>query len=449
MIVYPEGRRRNRAYQLQLSDPWRFGTAREAQNEGGPAASASEAEGYGDTSAEAYQRGEPAVSLGPISVSRDDLLKAYQRAKGRGGPVVSDGVTKVSSIMSLQAYQQRDGAGEEQGDVSGERASETAESVPAENGVATSFPVGFGAEAYQQNGTKRASEEGGVTKTPSPSPSPSLSPAPPIPSPTPTPSPSDSFAPLRSTKESAAAGAGGDQANEEAGKARKRREPERPRGEGQGQGELLPSVAAEAEQIEAERRKKSLHRFVTLLSELGLDGTMLTGKAYAKQAAVLGRMIEAHGHDDVETAMRGMGGIYPFSSGDPWDALTLERRFVEALASGRKIERAKLSGDVSALPEPERARARAQRAEEERRRIAEDEEAHRAAVAAWRERISERLAAEERDVKLRFWKEAERAYDDLPLRVDDSKRRAFIVELALANYGAAVGDPPPRLERSR
>lgn len=49
-----------------------------------------------------------------------------------------------------------------------------------------------------------------------------------------------------------------------------------------------------------------------------------------KQAGVAKRMLDRYGIDAVRVAVAGMGHLYPYSEGQPWDLFDLERKFLKA-----------------------------------------------------------------------------------------------------------------------
>src|SRR5690606_39874543 len=270
-----------------------------------------------------------------------------------------------------------------------------------------------------------------------PAPSPSLSPAPPNP-------------PLTPPVPSSADASEGTAAKRRASKRRKKEE----------QGELLSELieaqkeirARQKEQEEQERKERTpsnatTHQLMALVIEQGLAGQIVSGPMYGKQAAVIKRLVRDNGEDAVRRAIRGMAGVYPYSGGEAWDAFTLERHFAKALAAAGKIERAREDGDLDALPEEEREAERQRRIEEQRaRREAEErerEEKARREAEAWRNRVRERIMAEPEEVRRQHWNEAKEAFARFGLRIPEAKRKAFLENLALANYGKKIGDPPP------
>lgn len=215
------------------------------------------------------------------------------------------------------------------------------------------------------------------------------------------------------------------------------------------QGELLPEVAAEEKaRLEAEAAH-STQRLMKIMTAIGLYGSPLKGRAYGKQAAVVKRLVEEHGGDTVENAMRGMVALYPYSEGEPWDAFRLEKRFHEAAAKAQQVERAKLTGDIEALPESERERAREQvrKQREEQREKAEAlaDRIFRRKMKAWEETILERIRSEPKEKQKALWDTAKREVEALPLaKIPEEKKKDMIRNLALTRYGTEIGTPAPR-----
>jgi hypothetical protein len=53
-------------------------------------------------------------------------------------------------------------------------------------------------------------------------------------------------------------------------------------------------------------------------------------KDTAKQGAVAKRLVDRYGTDAIRLAIRGMGHLFPYSRGHPWDLFDLERQFLKA-----------------------------------------------------------------------------------------------------------------------
>ena len=52
-----------------------------------------------------------------------------------------------------------------------------------------------------------------------------------------------------------------------------------------------------------------------------------------KQAGVAKRLVQRYGKENIRLAVAGMGHLYPYSDGEPWDLFDLERKFLKAVQS--------------------------------------------------------------------------------------------------------------------
>lgn len=377
-----------------------------------------------------YPEGQPANRPYPIALTDPWGGSATGSANGSAENGVTTPQTARFSVLADQQTDQQTDQRTVVVQVAASGSAKSEQGGSAENGVAARFSSPFDDEADQQN-------EAGADQH-GPTPFPSLSPEPPNPPLTP-PVPSSANAPEGTAAPKR--------------RASKQRKKER-------QGELLPELleaqkevrARQKEQEEQERKERTpsnatTHQLMALVIEQGLAGQIVSGPMYGKQAAVLKRLVRDNGEDAVRRAIRGMAGVYPYSGGEAWDAFTLERHFAKALAAAGKIERAREDGDLDALPEAEREAERQRRIAEQRaKREAEErerEEKARREAEAWRNRVRERIMAEPEEVRRRHWEEAKEVFSRFGLRIPEAKRKAFLENLALANYGKKIGDPPP------
>src|SRR5690606_17701507 len=143
------------------------------------------------------------------------------------------------------------------------------------------------------------------------------------------------------------------------------------------------------------KEEPPVHRLMRLLVSIGLGDVQLKGGMWSRQAAVIKRLCAENGPELVERAIRGMVRLYPYSSGSPFDAFAVERRFVEALAVTS-------NGDGGAVTPAEREERQERAREEDVARRLE----HRARLDEWRAMVSERLRGEPKTVKQEIWKAA-------------------------------------------
>lgn len=71
-----------------------------------------------------------------------------------------------------------------------------------------------------------------------------------------------------------------------------------------------------------------------------------TKKEIGKQAGVLKKLISDHGGQSVLLAIMGVAFTFPHTKGEPWDFVTVRRRFSEFKANAAKFEEAMGVGDA-------------------------------------------------------------------------------------------------------
>lgn len=194
--------------------------------------------------------------------------------------------------------------------------------------------------------------------------------------------------------------------------------------------ELFPEIVAQQEQ----EKERVTQRLMELVHKMGLDeDPAFTGPLWAKQAKVVNRLLEAHGPDATERAIRGMPLLYPWSEpdGPPWDAYHVEKHFPRAAAAyGRKLAERRAAG----------AQREAVAAHVETRAV---EDAQRQeAVTDWAERVRAKIREEPEDVQRDYLQRGVQEALAVPVRGKEQKKK-LAVQFALRAYGEAVGDPPP------
>jgi len=75
----------------------------------------------------------------------------------------------------------------------------------------------------------------------------------------------------------------------------------------------------------------------------------LSAKERSKYGAVCKRLAEQHSKDEVAAAFLGIEKLYPHSEGEPWDPLTLQKKFGLALAAMGDHPKLKAQRDKDAL----------------------------------------------------------------------------------------------------
>lgn len=196
-------------------------------------------------------------------------------------------------------------------------------------------------------------------------------------------------------------------------------------------GELFPGIAAQQKNGNG---ASSTNRLMQLIHVMGLDEDPLcTGALWAKQAEVVRRMVEQHGDEATEAAIRGVPHLFPWSEPDapPWDAFIVERHFIRAVAAHGRAEAQK-----------KRAGSRQQAIRQHIQNQEDQERAERLAVEDWQKRIKARIRKEPEDLQWRYVRKAEKQVEGLPLKDRDSRKK-LAAKIALRLYGEDQGDPPP------
>lgn len=193
--------------------------------------------------------------------------------------------------------------------------------------------------------------------------------------------------------------------------------------------ELFPGMATQ------QKAEKSTNRLMAMVHKLGLDeDPRLTGPLWAKQARVIGRLVEQHGADATEAAIRGVPNLWPWSEpdGPPWDAFDVERQFMRAVAAQGRAESAKRVAGAG------RQAARRYAQQKEAR-----EKEHERELEKWLKRATRAIREEPREVQREYAVRAEEELADVYGRTSKEFRRRMVRHIGLRLYGEEHGDPPP------
>lgn len=169
-----------------------------------------------------------------------------------------------------------------------------------------------------------------------------------------------------------------------------------------------------------------LQQLYKLMISRGSKGHEPPRAERAKQIAVLKRLQDRNGSESVTIAMHGMGELWPWNEGRPWDAWTLEKKFTMAHAAGRMAA------------EKERRSDEARRQSE----ITKEELENRAKQrASWWDALEQQFLREDPDLKARIRAQATKALSRQKVtdRARDQVFRATVRKL----YAREIGASPP------